>query len=100
MNENKNLQPLNETDLSDVSGGISNEHFHIPRHSVGQTIHFFHNECDSKETIVHHILTGTIVEIIHEPEGIFYKVELDEQGKQTLGSSYLTIFIDNVMDWW
>lgn len=98
MNENKNLQPLNETDLSDVSGG-SNEHFHIPRHSVGQVVRFGYTEGSSKETLIFYNLLGTIVEIIHEPEGIFYKVELDEQGKQTLGSSYLTIFIDNVIDW-
>lgn len=99
MNEKKNLQPLNETDLSDVSGG-SNEHFHIPRHSVGQTIYFSYIEGDSKETLVPHILTGTIAEIIPEPEGIFYRVELDEQGRQVVGSSRTITFIDNVMDWW
>ena len=98
MNEKKNLQPLNENDLSNVSGGGRNEHLYIPRHSVGQTVRFAFSHGNTKETIVCYIWLGTIVDIIHEPEGVFYKVEVEEQARQILGSSQLLIFIDNVMD--
>ena len=97
MNDKKNLQPLNENDLSDVSGGW-NEQLHAARHSVGQTVRFAFTDGNTRETLVSYTWLGTIVEIIHEPEGVFYKVEVEEQARQILGSSYKIIFIDDVID--
>ena len=98
MNENKNLQLLNENDLSGVSGGW-NESLHTARHSIGQTVRFIFTDGDTKETLVSYIWLGTIISIEYEPEGVCYMMEVEEQARQILGSPYKLTSMENVLDY-
>ena len=98
MNEKKIPQTLNENDLSTVSGGRISEDGRIPRYSIGQMVRFYYTDGCSKETYVNYCWIGKILDIIYDPEGIFYSVELDDQARQVTGRPSLELYFDSVFD--
>lgn len=98
MNEKKIPQMLNEKDLSTVSGGRISEDGRIPRYSIGQMVRFYYIDGYSKETHVSYCWIGKVIDIIYDPEGIFYTVELDDQAKQIAGRASLDLYFDSVFD--
>ena len=98
MSEKNKVQILNENELSAVSGGyrFPQEDFDAA-YPIGQMVRFGY--CHSeKNDIVYYEWVGKVLEIVPEyPEGFFYKLELDEQGKQIANTSYLLIWYECVL---
>lgn len=98
MNEKTNAQLLNENDLSAVSGGSMLDERRHAKYAVGQMVRFYYIHGSAKETFVPYQWIGKIIEVLNEPEGIFYGVELDEQARQIAGCPHLTLYFDCVFD--
>ena len=98
MSEKNKVQILNENELSAVSGG-----YHFPQedfaaaYPIGQMVRFGYIHCEKNDN-VYYEWVGKVLEIVPEyPEGFFYKLELDEQGKQIANTSYLLIWYECVL---
>lgn len=98
MNENKNLQPLNENDLSDVSGGL-NQTLPVAKHSIGQTVHFSYIDQSFYEPPTHYLWFGRIVDIHIDTVDVHYIVEVvGEEAEKVLRDNILSISMDDVID--
>ena len=98
MNEKKNLQPLNENDLSDVSGGL-NQTLPVAKHSIGQTVHFSYIDRPFHGPQTHYLWFGKIVEIYIDPVDVHYIVEVvGEEAEQVLRDNILSISMEDVID--
>lgn len=97
MNEKKNPQLVSEDMLSSVSGGALPEQAFIAEYSVGQRVRFVCLMGDTKESFVPYEWIGTVNAVIQEPEGIFYKLELEEQARQIVGYPYMTLYYENII---
>ena len=94
MSDKKETKMLNENELSAVSGGTG-DGADIDVYAVGQMVSFYYID-GNKECHTVYNWVGKIVEILHEPEGIFYRLEVDEQARQIIGDTHINLFYDLV----
>lgn len=87
MNEKQNPQMLNETDLSDVSGGNWISWSPCSAYSIGQMVDFFYS-LDNQGI---QFWSGKIIGKTDTESGISYTIELNEQARQIAGTSSVSV---------
>lgn len=92
MCENMENKALNEQELTQVNGGRY-PGADVPEYSIGQRVRYCHIS-NTDDTYVVHEWTGHIVGYHHEPEGIFYTVEVEESSRHIVGSTYVDLYYD------
>ena len=101
-NEKNNFfMKIDEEVLSQVSGGSMSPEASTARFSVGQTVRFsyFHHEFNgSYGSFGTYYFNGKVVEVLQEPDGIRYRLEVDEMAQSTTGQTHLTVGEKNVIE--
>ena len=90
MNEKQNPQMLNETDLSDVSGGNNWAYLpydHSSSFSIGDKVQFMYY----LENHGIQFWNGKIIDKTNTDSGVSFTIELDEQARQLTGTSSVSI---------